>query len=351
MIEPVQIETATLGEREKSFLIAELSANHDRDLDLALKLVDIAADSGWDCIKFQTYNADSLTVPSSHSSMKIDKVWGTDNLYDLYNSAGMPMEFHAPLFEKARDRGLIPFTSIYDPRDLDFVEGLGCAVYKIASFEMTFDDLLIAVAGTGKPIIMSTGMANLAEVDHAMEVLDKHGAGPVVLLHCVSSYPAPVEEVNLASMATLRDRFGRHVGFSDHTIGPQVALTAAAMGAVAIEKHFTDDMTRPGPDHRFSATPDVLREIADGVRLVHTAQGSPAKDTAAAEAGNRAAFRRSAFALRDLKAGERLTPADYRFVRPNAGVPVSDAPALIDRVLARDVARHDPITYDDLAPR
>lgn len=351
MIDPVQIENYTLGEGEKSFLIAELSANHDRDLDLALRLVDVAADAGWDCIKFQTYNADSLTVPSTHSSMKIDKVWGTDNLYDLYNSAGMPMEFHAPLFARARERGLIPFTSIYDPRDLDFVEGLDCAVYKIASFEMTFDDLLIAVAQTGKPIIMSTGMANLGEVDHAMEVLDKHGAGPVVLLHCVSSYPAPVEDVNLASMATLRQRFGRHVGFSDHTIGPQVALTAAAMGAVAIEKHFTDDMTRPGPDHRFSATPDVLAEIAQGVRMIHTARGSAAKETAKAEAANREAFRRSAFAVRDLRAGEVLTPADYRFVRPNAGVPVSDKPALIDRVLARNVKQYDPITYDDLAPR
>ena len=351
MIEPVQIEKFTLGEGEKSFLIAELSANHDRDLDLALKLVDIAADAGWDCIKFQTYNADSLTVPSSHSSMKIDKVWGTDNLYDLYNNAGMPMEFHEPLFAKARDRGLIPFTSIYDPRDLELVEGLDCAVYKIASFEMTFDDLLIAVAQTGKPIIMSTGMANLGEVDHAMEVLDKHGSGPVVLLHCVSSYPAPVEDVNLASMATLRERFNRHVGFSDHTIGAGVAITAAAMGAVAIEKHFTDDMTRPGPDHRFSATPDILREIAEGVKLVHIARGSAAKETAAAEQGNRDAFRRSAFALRDLKAGEVLTPADYRFVRPNAGVPVSDKPALIDRALARDVKRYDPITYEDLAPR
>jgi len=351
MIEPVQIENVTLGEGEKSFLIAELSANHDRDLDLALKLVDIAADAGWDCIKFQTYNADSLTVPSSHSSMKIDKVWGTDNLYDLYNNAGMPMEFHEPLFAKARDRGLIPFTSIYDPRDLDFVEGLDCAVYKIASFEMTFDDLLIAVAQTGKPIIMSTGMANLGEVDHAMEVLDKHGSGPVVLLHCVSSYPAPVEDVNLASMATLRDRFGRHVGFSDHTIGAGVAITAAAMGAVAIEKHFTDDMTRPGPDHRFSATPDILKEIAEGVRLAHVARGSDGKVTAAAEQGNRDAFRRSAFALRALKAGEVLTPADYRFVRPNAGVPVSDKPALIDRALARDVRQYDPITYEDLAPK
>jgi len=351
MIDPVQIEHVTLGEGLKPFLIAELSANHDRDLDLALRLVDIAAEAGWDCVKFQTYDADTLTVPSTHSSMKIDPVWGTDNLYDLYNSAGMPMEFHAPLFERARERGLVPFTSVYDPRDMEFVEGLGCAVYKIASFEMTFDDLLIEVAATGKPIIMSTGMANLGEVDHAMEVLDKHRAGPVVLLHCVSSYPAPVEEVNLASMATLRDRFARHVGFSDHTIGADVAVMAAAMGAVAIEKHFTDDMTRPGPDHRFSATPEILRDIAQRVDLLQTMRGTASKDTATAEATNRAAFRRSAFALRDLKAGEVLGWGDYRFVRPNAGVPVSDKPALIDRRLARDVKQYDPITYDDLAPR
>lgn len=351
MIDPVQIEHVTLGEGEKPFLIAELSANHDRDLDLALRLVDIAADAGWDCVKFQTYDADTLTVPSKHSSMKIDPVWGTDNLYDLYNSAGMPMDFHAPLFERARERGLVPFTSVYDPRDMEFVESLGCAVYKIASFEMTFDDLLIEVAATGKPIIMSTGMANLGEVDHAMEVLDKHRAGPVVLLHCVSSYPAPVEEVNLASMATLRDRFARHIGFSDHTIGADVAVMAAAMGAVAIEKHFTDDMTRPGPDHRFSATPEILRDIAQRVDLLQTMRGSASKDTATAEASNRAAFRRSAFALRDLKAGATLAYGDYRFVRPNAGVPVSDKPALIDRRLARDVKQYDPITYEDLAPR
>jgi sialic acid synthase SpsE len=351
MIDPIQIEHVTLGEGLKPFLIAELSANHDRDLDLALKLVDIAADAGWDCVKFQTYDADTLTVPSKHASMKIDPVWGTDNLYDLYNSAGMPMEFHAPLFARARERGLVPFTSVYDPRDMEFVESLGCAVYKIASFEMTFDDLLIEVAATGKPIIMSTGMANLGEVDHAMEVLDKHGAGPVVLLHCVSSYPAPVEEVNLASMATLRDRFARHIGFSDHTVGPDVAATAAAMGAVAIEKHFTDDMTRPGPDHRFSATPEILHEIAQRVEMLQIARGSATKDTAEAEADNRAAFRRSAFALRDLKVGEVLAYGDYRFVRPNAGVPVSDKPALINRRLARDVKQYDPIFYEDLAPR
>ena len=345
------IEGKTIDPGEKCFLIAELSANHDRDLEQALALVDIAADAGWDCVKFQTYNADSLTVPSTHSSMRIDPVWGTDNLHELYDTAGMPMEFHAPLFARARERGLLPFTSIYDPRDLEFVESLGCAIYKIASFEMTFDDLLIAVAGTGKPIVMSTGMADLPEVEHALEVLDRAGAGPVILLHCVSSYPTPPEEANLLAMQTLEARFGRPVGFSDHTIGATVPLAAAALGAVAIEKHFTNDPARQGPDHRFSATPDVMREIAEGVAAIHAARGTGEKVTAKAESGNRDAFRRSAFALRDLAAGEVLKPEDYRFVRPNAGVPVSDKPALEDRALARNVKRFDPITYDDLAPR
>ena len=259
------LKNKTIGPDAPPLLIAEISANHDRDLDQALALVDIAADAGWDALKLQTYNADSLTIPSRHPSMRIDPIWGKDTLYELYQSAGMPMAFHAPLFARARQRGLLPFTSIYDPRDLDFIESLGCAVYKIASFEMTFDDLLTAVAGTGKPIILSTGMAVMDEVAHALNVLDKGNSGPVVLLHCCSSYPAPLDQINLRAMTAMGDAFGRMVGFSDHTIGSRGPLAAAAMGAVAIEKHFTNDPARPGPDHRFSATPAVMAEIAAGV--------------------------------------------------------------------------------------
>ena len=165
------IENRTISPKERPLLIAEVSANHDRDLDQALALVDIAADAGWDCLKLQTYTADTLTMRSNHQSMKIDPIWGSPTLYDLYEGAGMPMEFHQPLFQRARERGLIPFTSVYDPRDLDFIETLECPIYKIASFEMTFDDLLATTAQTGKPIILSTGMATLPEIDHALEVL------------------------------------------------------------------------------------------------------------------------------------------------------------------------------------
>ncbi|WP_099825711.1 N-acetylneuraminate synthase family protein [Oceaniglobus indicus] len=345
------LEGKRIGPEAKPLLIAEVSANHDRDLDQALSLVDIAADAGWDCLKLQTYTADSLTLASDHPSMRIDKVWGRATLHDLYASAGMPMEFHAPLFARARERGLLPFTSIYDPRDLDFIEGLGCAVYKIASFEMTFDDLLRAVGGTGKPVILSTGMATMDEVAHALDVLDTAGSGPVVLLHCCSSYPAPPEQINLRAMTAMGDAFGRMVGFSDHTIGSRAPLAAAAMGAVAIEKHYTNDPTREGPDHRFSATPAIMAEIATGVSEIHTLRGSGLKRTTDAEQVSKASGRRSAFALRDLPAGHTLTVGDYRFVRPGAGWPANRPERLIEARLSRAVRQGTPITGDDLEPR
>ena len=342
------IDGKTIGPDQKCFLIAEVSANHDRDLDHALHLVDLAAEAGWDSLKLQTYDADTLTIRSSHPSMAVDPIWGKRNLYELYDSAHMPMAFHQPLFQRARERGLLPFTSIYDPRDLDFIEDLGCPIYKIASFEMTFDDLLVAVAGTRKPVIISTGMANLAEITHAVEMLDKHNAGEVILLHCCSSYPAPFDSINLNAMQTMRARFGKMVGFSDHTIGALGPLTAAAMGAVAVEKHYTSDTSRPGPDHRFSATPDVMKEIAEGVRGIHLLKGSSDKGTTAAEEVSKSVGRRSAFALRDLPAGHVVTDADFRFVRPAAGIPPNDAGAVRGQRLRRAVAAGHPITYEDI---
>ncbi len=338
----------TIGPDAPALLIAEVSANHDRDLDQALALVDIAADAGWDCLKLQTYNADSLTIRSNHPSMAIDPIWGKENLYELYQSAGMPMEFHEPLYARAKARGLLPFTSIYDPRDLEFIENLGNEIYKIASFEMTYDDLLIAVASTGKPLILSTGMAILSEIEHALNVLEQHNSGPVILLHCCSSYPAPLDQINLLAMKTLEQKFGRMVGFSDHTIGSRAPLAAAAMGAVAIEKHYTNDPARKGPDHRFSATPEVMKDIAGGVKDIHIARGSGIKQTTRAEEGNKAVGRRSAFAIRDLAAGHIITPDDFRFVRPGAGIPPNDSTAPIGRRIKLGVKAGDPISYDDL---
>lgn len=346
---PLQLENKRLGTDEKALLIAEVSANHDKDLDQALALVDIAADAGWDCLKLQTYTAESLTVRSEHPSMLIDAVWGKRNLFELYENACMPMEFHKPLFEKARERDLLPFTSIYDPRDLDFIENLGCSIYKIASFEMTFDALLACVAQTGKPIILSTGMATLPEIEHALEVLDKHGATQVVLLHCCSSYPAPLDQINLNAMTSMGDRFDREVGYSDHTVGSIAAISAAAMGAVAIEKHFTNDPNREGPDHRFSATPDIMRDIAQGVADIQVLKGSKEKATTDAEKVSREKGRRSAFAIRDIPAGHIITEEDFRFIRPNAGISANTPELVIGKTLREAVSEGHPINLSDIA--
>lgn len=345
----IEVEGKIIGPGAPAFLIAEVSANHDRDLEQALALVDIAADAGWDALKLQTYDADSLTIPSDHPSMRIDPVWGHERLYDLYRTAGMPMAFHRPLFDRARARGLLPFTSIYDPRDLDFIEDLDPAIYKIASFEMTFDDLLIAVAGTGKPLILSTGMADMAEIGHAVNVFAARSPAPFILLHCCSSYPAPFDQINLAAMQEMRAAFGCMVGFSDHTLGALAPIAAAAMGAVVIEKHFTNDTSRKGPDHRFSATPPIMAEIAEGVCAVHAMRGTGEKITAAAEAANKAVGRRSAFALRDLRVGEVVGPQDFRFVRPGVGIAPNDPLGVRGRRVLRPVAAGHPIVADDLA--
>ncbi|NNE81312.1 MAG: sialic acid synthase [Silicimonas sp.] len=344
----MDVEGKKIGGDARALLIAELSANHDRDIEQALALVDIAAETGWDCLKLQTYSADTLTMRSDHPSQTIDKVWGTTNLWDLYENAAMPMEFHKPLFDRAREKGLLPFTSIYDPMDLDFIEDLGCSIYKIASFEMTFDDLLIAVAGTGKPVILSTGMATMDEVAHALDVLDRANSGEVILLHCCSSYPAPLDQIDLNAMVAMGRRFNRLTGFSDHTIGSIGPLTAIAMGAVAVEKHFTNDPARKGPDHRFSATPDIMAEIAKGARDIHALKGSSEKRLRPAEAAQKDIGRRSAFALRDLGPGQVLSESDFRFIRPSAGIPPTDKAALIGARLQRAVKQGHPITYDDL---
>lgn len=333
---------------DRPFLIAELSANHDGELDQALALVDAAADAGWTGFKLQTYTADSLTMQSTHPSMAIDAVWGKTNLYELYADAAMPMAFHQPIFARARERGLIPFTSVYDPRDIAFAEELDCPIYKIASFELTFDDLLIEIARTGRPLILSTGMANLAEVEHALNVLGRAGSSDIMLLHCVSAYPTQLEEANLGAMETLRNQFDLPVGFSDHTIGAKAAVLAVAMGAVAIEKHVTNDVTRKGPDHRFSATPDTLAEIASGVAEVTAARGTGQKLTQGAEAGNKSVGRRSAFAVRDLRSGSVISESDFRFIRPGAGIAANRKADLLGATLVRDVAKGHPITPEDL---
>jgi pseudaminic acid synthase len=343
----------TIGNREigdglPALLVAEMSANHDRDLKQALALVELAAQARVDAVKLQTYGPDSLTLRTDHPSVRIDPIWGAANLYELYAQAAMPYEFHEPLFRRAAEFGLLIFSTIYDERDLDFMEKLGNPIYKIASFELVHLPLLRLVGQTGKPVVLSTGMATLDEVREALDVLAGAGATKIVLLHCCSAYPAPPEAANLAAMKSLRDTFGRPVGFSDHTLGIHVATAAAALGACLIEKHYTNDPRRKGPDHRFSLSAEELCELVRAVREAESAIGSGEKTTAECEEVNKEIGRRSIFAVVEIPAGAAISRDMVRVVRPAAGLHPRHLEEIIGRNATRRIPAGWPVTWDDV---
>jgi pseudaminic acid synthase len=347
-MELVQIENKKLGPGQPCLIVGEMSANHDQDLDQALKLVDLAADAGVDAIKLQTYTADSLTLPTDHPSARINKVWGAATLYELYGKATMPYEFHGPIFERTRARGMIAFSTAYDEPAVDYLEKHNVPAYKVASFELVHLPLLKHIAATKKPVVLSTGMATLAEVEEGLETLEKYGCKDIVLLHCCSSYPANPADVNLSAITTLVQAFGRPVGFSDHTVGSAVPTAAVAMGACMIEKHYTNDINRKGPDHRFSADGPELKRMVEGIRQVEAAKGTGRKRMAPSEAENRLAGRRSIFTTVALEPGQPITREMLRVVRPGSGL----HPRYLDQVVGRPARRKLPagwpITWEDI---
>lgn len=341
----IVIGNRKVGSGHPAFIAAEMSANHDRDLDHALELVEIAAQAGADAVKLQTYSADSLTVPSDHPGAVLDPVWGAKNLHELYEKAAMPMEFHAPLVTKARELNLPIFTSVYDPRDVDFCEQFDFPAYKVASFELVHLPLLRRLAQTGKPVVLSSGMAGLGEIEEALEAL---GNAPVILLHCCSSYPADPASVNLAAMDTLRAAFDCPVGFSDHTLGTHIAAAAVARGACFIEKHYTSDRNRPGPDHRFSLNGEELVAMVAHIRDVEAAIGSGRKRTAEVEAVNKKVGRRSLLAVRDIAEGETIAPEDVSVLRPGSGLHPRYLEMVVGRFARRRIPAGYPITWEDI---
>jgi pseudaminic acid synthase len=348
MTSAINIAGRLVGPGHPAFLIGEMSANHDRDLKQALALMDLAADAGVDAVKLQTYDADTLTIKTDHPSARVNEVLGEATLYDLYKTAGMPYEFHQPLFDRAAERGIMCFSTVYDLPDIDFLEKIGNPVYKVASFELVHLPLLRALGKTGKPVILSTGMATIAEVEEGMEALWAGGCKEICVLHCCSSYPAPPSEANLAAMDMLRAAFHVPVGFSDHTEGTAVPVAAVARGANAIEKHYTNDRNRPGPDHRFSLAPHELVDMVQQIRAVEAAIGDGIKRTSPAEEENKAVGRRSIFAIKDIRKGEPISAADVRIVRPSAGLHPRYLDIVVGRRAARDIKRGWPITWDDV---
>ena len=344
----VEIDGRLIGNDEPTFIVAEMSANHDQDLDQAISLVDLAADAGVDALKLQTYTADSLSLPTGHPSARIDPIWGASNLYELYAKAAMPYDFHAPLFERAKERGLIAFSTVFDLAGVDYLEELGVPAYKIASSELVHHPLLRRVGATGKPVILSTGMASIGEVEEALGVLTAVGAEQIVILHCCSMYPADPSMVNLAAMDTLQRAFPHPVGFSDHTVGYAVPIAAAARGACMIEKHFTNDCRRAGPDHRFSIEDRELRIMVDCIRQATLSIGNGNKQVTPGEVQNRAVGRRSLFAKVDISKGETISQDMLAIVRPGAGLHPRFQNVVVGRDARRKIHAGSPIVWDDI---
>ncbi|WP_439845718.1 pseudaminic acid synthase [Aeromonas veronii] len=342
----MQIDHRPINQEQAPYVIAELSANHNGNLDRALAIMTAAKAAGASAVKLQTYRPDTITLNSDRPEFQIHGgLWDGHNLYDLYEWAHTPWEWHQALFSKGRELGLTVFSSPFDFSAVDLLESLDCPAYKIASFELVDLPLIRYAAQTGKPLIMSTGMANEAEISAAVDIALKHGNGQLALLHCVSGYPAPAAEYNLRAIPMLRERFGIEVGLSDHTLGAATAIAATALGATLIEKHFTLARADGGPDCAFSMEPAELAELVASVNTAHAALGVADYQLTASEQGNRA-FRRSLYLVKEMAAGEVLTAAHIKSVRPALGLPPADYDRLIGKRVNRSLSANQPLSWE-----
>jgi N-acetylneuraminate synthase len=334
---------------EPPYVIAELSANHNGKLETALRIIDAAHTAGASAVKLQTYRPDTITLASDAEPFRIHGgLWDGHTLYDLYKQAHMPWDWHKALFDRARQVGITIFSSPFDATAVDLLESLGAPAYKIASFEVVDLPLIRYVAGTGKPMIISTGMADAAEIDEAVQAARGGGCKELALLHCVSGYPAPAADYNLHTIADMRARFTVPVGLSDHTLDNTTALASIALGAVIIEKHFTLDRRGGGPDDSFSLEPAELAALCRDSRTAWQALGRINYGLKSSEQGN-VQFRRSLYFVKPLRAGDRVTADAVRSVRPGYGLPPKHLGQVIGRTLAKDVDYATPVTWDALA--
>ncbi|WP_337186516.1 pseudaminic acid synthase [Phenylobacterium sp.] len=351
MSQPPEIEIAgrKIGTAHAPFVICELSGNHNGSLERALRMVDAAADTGCDAIKIQTYTADTITMDVDRPEFRIHGgLWDGRSLYELYQEAQTPFEWHAAIFERARKRGVIVFSSPFDETAVDLLADLDAPTYKIASFEAVDLPLIRYAAARGKPLIISTGMASLSEIEAARAAALDAGAPGVVLLHCVSSYPAVLEDANVRTVADMARRFGCPVGLSDHTMGTAASVAAVALGASVIEKHFTLARADGGPDAAFSLEPAEFKALVDDTKAAWTALGRAHYDLLGSERGN-VMFRRSLYVAADVKAGQSLTRANVRSIRPGNGLAPAHLEEVLGRTATRDLVRGEPLGWDMLA--
>lgn len=344
------IAQRAIGRDTPPFVIAEMSGNHNQSLDRALAIVDAAADAGAHALKIQTYTADTMTLDSDQGGFVINdpnSLWAGKSLHKLYDEAHTPWEWHGPIFERARQRGLIPFSTPFDETAVDFLETLDVPCYKVASFEMTDLPLVRKIAATGKPMIISTGMANAAEIDETVRTARSAGCRDLVLLKCTSTYPATPANTNLITIPNLRDWSGCEVGLSDHTMGIGAAVAAVALGATVIEKHFTLARADGGVDSAFSLEPAELKALVVETERAWLALGRVSYGASEAEQKS-LAFRRSLYAVKDIAQGERFTAENVRAIRPGFGLPPKYLDHVIGKTASRNLAKGTPLSWDIL---
>ena len=344
----IKVGNVSIGSCSKPFIIAEMSGNHNQSLNRALEIVDAAAKAGAHALKIQTYTPDTMTLDMAEGEFFVaDKtnLWQGKTLYELYSEAHTPWEWHQPIFEHAAALGMIAFSTPFDDTAVDFLESLDVPCYKIASFENTDLPLIRRVAATGKPMIISTGMASLAELDETVRVAREAGCKDLVLLKCTSTYPATPENTNILTIPHLRDMFGCEVGLSDHTMGIGVSVASVALGASVIEKHFTLNRADGGVDSTFSMEPlEMLSLVVESARAWESLGRINYGPTESEKKS--LAYRRSLYVTNDIKAGEMFSSQNLRAIRPGSGLPPKYLPMLLGKRLAKDVKKGTPMSWD-----
>lgn len=342
----MKIANRDIGKGHKPYIIAEMSGNHNGDITRAIELIKAAKDAGADAVKLQTYTADTITINHDSEEFMIrGGLWDGSKLYDLYEQAHTPWDWHKTLFDEAEKLGITIFSSPFDHTAVDFLESLNAPAYKIASFELIDLPLIRKVAATGKPMIMSTGNANLAEIEEAVAAAKAAGATDIVLLHCTSGYPTPASQANISTMAVMRDAFGVEVGLSDHTMDIGVSVAAVALGACVIEKHFTLARADGGPDSAFSLEKEELKSLVTNCNMAFESIGKPNFISTEVELQTKV-HRRSLYVVKDIKKGEVFTEEHVRSIRPGNGI----LPKYLDDVLGsyakEDISFGTPLSFE-----
>ena len=347
-MQEIKIGNYIIGENNKPFIIAEMSGNHNQSLEKALEIIDAAAGTGAHAIKLQTYTADTLTIDVSHDEFCIkdpNSLWKDRNLYELYQEAYTPWEWHKALFDRAKEKGMLCFSTPFDDTSVDFLEELGVEVYKIASFENNHLPLLRKVAQTGKPVIMSTGISTLADIEIAVKTLKDNGCKDLILLKCTSTYPATPENTNLKTIPHMATLFDCHVGLSDHTLGIGVAVSSVALGARVIEKHFTINRSEGGVDSAFSLEPAEFKMLVEESERAFLAIGKVTYGIMEVEKKSEM-FKRSIYIVKDMVEGEVFTEENIRIIRPGLGVKPKYFDVMIGKKINKAAKRGTALSFD-----